>query len=86
MGTLWNGIGSGAALLMTPGGCAAVIFGLILGFVAGVIPGLNGANAMACVLPFAPTFGAVNSRILIISVYAGTSFGGYPRDTDEYTG
>jgi putative tricarboxylic transport membrane protein len=76
MGDLLSGLASGWHLIATPIGLVAVICGLILGFVVGVIPGFGGPSAVAILLPFAVLLGPANSIILMLAIYAGTAFGG----------
>jgi putative tricarboxylic transport membrane protein len=71
-----DGIFDGAAVLFQTGPMLWLLFGMVVGFVAGAIPGLGSANAAALVLPFAIGLPAESSLILIGGLYAGCLFAG----------
>lgn len=53
-----------------------LVFGIVVGFLAGAIPGVGAATAAALVLPFAIGLSPEASLILIGGLYAGTLFAG----------
>jgi putative tricarboxylic transport membrane protein len=67
---------NGASVLFQTGPMLWLVFGMVVGFVAGAIPGLGSANAAALVLPFAIGLPAETSLILIGGLYAGCLFAG----------
>lgn len=69
-------IPEGLALLFTLQGLIALVVGTAFGIVMGAIPGIGPTVAMAMVLPF--TLGMENAPaiILLISIYAGSIYGG----------
>lgn len=65
---------AGAEVLFQLGPLLWLLVGLLIGFVAGAIPGVGAANAAAIVLPFAIGLPTESSLILIGGLYAGTLF------------
>jgi putative tricarboxylic transport membrane protein len=53
-----------------------IITGLIIGVLAGALPGITMLNAIVLVLPFTYLMGIVPSLLLMTSVYCGGVFGG----------
>jgi putative tricarboxylic transport membrane protein len=74
--TFFSNLSSGFQLVATPMGIGLVVVGLALGFIVGVIPGFGGPSAVAILLPFATLLGPANAAVLMLSIYAGTAFGG----------
>ena len=71
-----DNITGGLGLLMQPGPLLWLVFGVVIGFLVGVLPGLSTSNTAALLLPFAITLPLENSLVLIVSIYAGAAFGG----------
>jgi putative tricarboxylic transport membrane protein len=71
-----HGLAAGWELIATPAGLVAMVIGLTVGFVAGVLPGFSGPNAAALLLPISLHYPLEIALALIISIYAGTTFGG----------
>lgn len=69
-------IRSGLDLLLQPGPLTFLLFGLTLGFVVGVLPGLSTSNTAALLLPFSIGLPLESALVLIVSIYAGAAFGG----------
>jgi putative tricarboxylic transport membrane protein len=69
-------ISEGLSLLLAPMPLFWLLFGLCLGFVVGVLPGLSTSNTAALLLPFSIGLPTESSLILIVSIYAGAQFGG----------
>lgn len=67
-------IRAGAELLFQAGPMLWLVVGIIIGFVAGAIPGVGSANAAALLLPFAIGLPVESSLILIGGLYAGCLF------------
>lgn len=67
-------IQAGAELLFQAGPMLWLVFGILIGFVAGAIPGVGSANAAALLLPFAIGLPVESSLILIGGLYAGCLF------------
>lgn len=65
---------SGAQLLFQVGPLLWLVFGIVVGFIAGAIPGVGSANAAALLLPFAIGLPTESSLILIGGLYAGCLF------------
>ena len=63
-------------MLIQPGPLLWLVFGVVVGFLVGVLPGLSTLNTAALLLPFAITLPLENSLVLIVSIYAGAAFGG----------
>lgn len=66
----------GLALVLQPMSIMWLMFGLIIGFVVGVLPGLSSSSTAALLLPFAIGLPFEVSLILIVSIYAGAQFAG----------
>ncbi|PJR13444.1 tripartite tricarboxylate transporter permease [Sinorhizobium meliloti] len=75
METLY-GLAAGWDLIATPTGLLVMVIGLTVGFIAGVLPGFSGPNAAALLLPISLQYPPAIALALIISIYAGTTFGG----------
>lgn len=71
-----HGLAAGWDLIATPTGLMAMVIGLTVGFIAGVLPGFSGPNAAALLLPISLHYPLEIALALIISIYAGTTFGG----------
>jgi putative tricarboxylic transport membrane protein len=67
---------AGAGLVLDLSSMLWLVFGVVIGFVAGAIPGVGAANAAALVLPFAIGLPPVDSLILIGGLYSGCLFAG----------
>lgn len=53
-----------------------ILVGLIIGFLAGALPGITMLNAIVLVLPFTYLMGIIPSLLLMIGIYCGGMFGG----------
>ena len=71
-----DNITAGLEMLIQPGPLLWLVFGVVVGFLVGVLPGLSTSNTAALLLPFAITLPLENSLVLIVSIYAGAAFGG----------
>ena len=69
-------IGEGFLLLMTWEMPLAIIGGMMLGLIIGVIPGMTAALGLAIVLPLTFTMDALTALVLMTSVYTGSLTGG----------
>lgn len=67
---------AGASLVFDVDSFLWLVFGVVIGFIAGAIPGVGAANAAALVLPFAIGLPPSDSLILIGGLYAGCLFAG----------
>jgi putative tricarboxylic transport membrane protein len=65
---------SGLHLLASWQSIVYIVAGLVLGFLVGLIPGMGAANACAILLPFTINVPVVNGLLLMVAVYAGTSY------------
>jgi putative tricarboxylic transport membrane protein len=70
------GLEAGWHLIANPTCVLVMIIGLTIGFIAGVLPGFSGPNAAALLLPISLHYPPSIALALIISIYAGTTFGG----------
>ncbi len=75
MGAL-EGLSYGFSVALTPGNLLACFFGVIIGTVVGVLPGIGPVGAMAILLP--STFGQspATALIMLAGIYYGTMYGG----------
>lgn len=69
-------LGTGLAQTFDPLNFSMILVGLIIGILAGALPGITMLNAIVLVLPFTYLMGIVPSLLLMTSVYCGGVFGG----------
>jgi putative tricarboxylic transport membrane protein len=69
-------IATGLLLLLAPAAMSYLVFGLVAGFVVGVLPGFSSSTAAALVLPFSVGLPIEQALILMAGIYAGASFAG----------
>jgi putative tricarboxylic transport membrane protein len=69
-------LGSGLLSTFEPLNFAMILTGLVIGVLAGALPGITMLNAIVLVLPFTYLMGIVPSLLLMTSVYCGGVFGG----------
>jgi putative tricarboxylic transport membrane protein len=69
-------LGSGLLNTFEPLNFAMILTGLVIGVLAGALPGITMLNAIVLVLPFTYLMGIVPSLLLMTSVYCGGVFGG----------
>ena len=53
-----------------------IVLGLVIGIIAGALPGITMVNSIVLVLPFTYLMGIVPALLLMIGVYCGGVFGG----------
>lgn len=70
------GIVAGAELLFQWDVFIWLVFGLVAGFLVGVLPGFEATNAVAILLPFSISLSTETALLLMAGVYAGASFAG----------
>jgi putative tricarboxylic transport membrane protein len=73
--TLAN-LGIGFANALQPVNFLMICLGLLIGIVAGALPGITMINSIVLVLPFTYVMGIVPAVLLMIGVYCGGVFGG----------
>lgn len=66
----------GLELLFSGWGMVYLVCGLLMGFIVGVLPGLDSVNGAALVLPFSFTMQPEGALLLIAGIYAGNSYAG----------
>jgi putative tricarboxylic transport membrane protein len=69
-------LGTGLANTFDPLNFSMILIGLVVGILAGALPGITMLNAIVLVLPFTYLMGIVPSLLLMTSVYCGGVFGG----------
>jgi putative tricarboxylic transport membrane protein len=69
-------LGGGFVNALQPLNFAMILLGLVIGIVAGALPGITMLNAIVLVLPFTYLMGIVPALLLMIGVYCGGVFGG----------
>lgn len=67
---------SGAEVLFTPLNMVLIPIAVIIGVVAGAIPGFTGTNTVAIVLPFTLVMEPETAIIFMAAVYVGANYGG----------
>jgi len=70
------GLGVGFQHAVQPLNLGMVVLGLIIGILAGALPGITMLNSIVLVLPFTYLMGIVPALLLMIGVYCGGVFGG----------
>ena len=76
MGEIFGGLGLGFLNAFQPLNFLMIVTGLVIGIVAGALPGITMLNAIVLVLPFTYLMGIVPALLLMIGVYCGGVFGG----------
>ena len=69
-------LGLGLVHALAPLNFLMIVLGLVIGVVAGALPGITMLNAIVLVLPFTYLMGIVPALLLMIGVYCGGVFGG----------
>ena len=69
-------LGIGLLNALSPMNLAMILSGLVIGVLAGALPGITMLNAVVLVLPFTYLMDIVPSLLLMTSVYCGGVFGG----------
>ena len=69
-------LGGGLLNVFDPVNFSMILLGLVIGVLAGALPGITMLNAIVLVLPFTYLMGIVPSLLLMTSVYCGGVFGG----------
>src|SRR5215510_14676406 len=66
----------GFAVVLQPYNLLVMLFGIVLGVIIGVLPGLGGANGVAILLPLTFSMSPTSAIILLSCIYWGALFGG----------
>lgn len=69
-------LSNGMLAALDPVNFGLMLTGLIVGVIAGAIPGISFVNAMAIALPFTYMMGPLASMVFLGGIYAGGVFGG----------
>lgn len=69
-------LGMGFANAFALGAFLTIVIGLLVGVVAGALPGISFVNAMAMSLPFTYVMSPVNAMLFLGGIYVGGVFGG----------
>jgi len=69
-------LGAGFVNALQPLNFLMIVVGLVVGIVAGALPGVTMLNSIVLVLPFTYLMGIVPALLLMIGVYCGGVFGG----------
>jgi putative tricarboxylic transport membrane protein len=69
-------LGIGFVNAVEPLNFLMIVLGLIIGIIAGALPGITMINSIVLVLPFTYLMGIVPALLLMIGVYCGGVFGG----------
>ena len=72
----WQALGQGLLMLANVQIPVVIFFGMLLGLVIGVIPGMTAALGIAVLLPITFLMDALTALILLTSVYTGSLTGG----------
>jgi len=70
------GLGTGFQYALQPLNLGMIALGLVIGILAGALPGITMLNSIVLVLPFTYLMGIVPALLLMIGVYCGGVFGG----------
>ncbi len=73
---LINNLGLGFATVLTPENLMFSFFGVLLGTLIGVLPGLGPLVAIAVLLPFTFGLDPVSSMIMLAGIFYGAQYGG----------
>ncbi len=73
---LFQDLGAGFLLAVSPFNLSLIIVGLVIGFVAGALPGITTLMAIILMLPFTYTMDATSAILLMVACYHSGVFGG----------
>jgi putative tricarboxylic transport membrane protein len=73
---IFANLGAGLVAALAPLNLGMIALGLVIGILAGALPGITMVNSIVLVLPFTYLMGIVPSLLLMIGVYCGGVFGG----------
>ncbi len=76
LGSSIGGLGIGFQHALEPLNLGMIALGLVIGILAGALPGITMLNSIVLVLPFTYLMGIVPALLLMIGVYCGGVFGG----------
>jgi putative tricarboxylic transport membrane protein len=76
VGEILTLLGAGLVNAVQPLNFLMIVLGLVIGILAGALPGITMVNSIVLVLPFTYLMGIVPSLLLMIGVYCGGVFGG----------
>lgn len=66
----------GFSMAMTPGNLLACFFGVLIGTIVGILPGIGPVGAMAILLPVTFNQAPVTAMIMLAGIYYGSQYGG----------
>jgi putative tricarboxylic transport membrane protein len=69
-------LAAGLVAALQPLNLGMIVLGLVIGILAGALPGITMVNSIVLVLPFTYLMGIVPSLLLMVGVYCGGVFGG----------
>ena len=69
-------LAAGLLAALQPLNLGMIVLGLVVGILAGALPGITMVNSIVLVLPFTYLMGIVPSLLLMVGVYCGGVFGG----------
>ncbi|WIV65907.1 tripartite tricarboxylate transporter permease [Natrialbaceae archaeon AArc-T1-2] len=69
-------LAAGIEILLTPTNILLIMFAVIVGIVAGAIPGFTGTNTVAIVLPFTLAMTPETAIVFMAAIYVGANYGG----------
>jgi putative tricarboxylic transport membrane protein len=69
-------LATGLVAALQPLNLGMIVLGLVVGILAGALPGITMVNSIVLVLPFTYLMGIVPSLLLMVGVYCGGVFGG----------
>ena len=71
-----DGLLRGFAVAATPTNLGAALFGVVIGTIIGVLPGIGSVATMALLLPFTFTLDVSAAMIMLAGIYYGSMYGG----------
>ncbi len=72
----FHGILYGFGVALMPGNLLACLFGVVIGTVVGVLPGLGPMGAMALLIPATFSLGPTSALIMLAGIFYGAMYGG----------
>jgi putative tricarboxylic transport membrane protein len=72
----WDGLCSGFSIVFTPETFLFCFFGVLMGTLVGVLPGLGPVGAMSLLLPLTFSQNVTTAQIMLCGIYYGAMYGG----------
>lgn len=69
-------LGAGLATVFLPANLLAIVSGVLIGMIFGMVPGLSGVTAVSLLVPFTYGMAPLTGILLMVGVYCAATYGG----------